>query len=120
MLNRAAHRKRRATKARIVIRQSGRPRVCIHKSLRHFYAQLIVPGEKGDRVLATASSVEPEFKTQKLASNNVQLAQTIGSLLAKRVLALNIKQVALDRSGNKYHIRLQGFKEAAMQGGLEF
>jgi large subunit ribosomal protein L18 len=120
MLNRISQRKRRAKKARIIIKKSGRPRVCLHRTLKHFYAQLIVPGEKGDRVLTSISSLDPEIKKLKLVSNNVQRATKLGEIFAKRVLALNVTKVGLDRSGNQYHGRCKAFAEAARTVGLEF
>ena len=120
MLNRLVKRHRRAVKTRAIIKRSGRPRICVHRSLKHFYAQLIVSGEKGDRVLASASSLDKEVKKANLTSNNIQLAQKVGEVLARRVLALDITQVALDRSGNRYHNRLKAFKESALSGGLVF
>jgi large subunit ribosomal protein L18 len=120
MLSRIAKRRRRAVKARMIIRESKRPRICIYRSHKHFYAQLIIPGEKGDRVMASASSVEKMLKAAGVTSNNIALAQKVGAVLAERILALNIKEVALDRSGNQYHARLSAFKEAAQKAGLVF
>jgi large subunit ribosomal protein L18 len=120
MLNRLAKRRRRAVKARIIIRKSGRARICVYRSLKHFYAQLIVPGEKGDRVLASASSLDKEIKAAGFSSNNVELASKVGEILAQRIIALHIEQVALDRAGNKYHRRLRAFKESAEKVGLIF
>lgn len=119
MFNRKLQRKRRAAKTRIIIRKSGRPRVCLHRSLKHFYAQLIVPGEKGDRVLTSVSSLDAEIKKTNLTSNNIQMAIKLGEVLAQRILALNIKEVAFDRSGHKYHGRYKAFAEAARGAGLE-
>jgi len=120
MLNRLIKRHRRAVKTRSIIRKSGRPRICVHRSLKHFYAQLIIAGEKGDRVLASASSLDKEVKKAGLIANNIELAKKVGEVLAQRVLALGITQVALDRSGNRYHNRLKAFKESALKGGLVF
>lgn len=119
MLSKLAKRERRKVKTRAIIRKSGRPRICIYRSLKHFYAQLIVFGEKGDRVLASASSLDKTFRQSGVA-NNVELARKIGKGIAEKTLALNIKKVALDRSGYQYHTRLKGFKESAEAVGLEF
>ncbi len=119
MLNKATQKKRRAKRTRAIIRQSGKARLCVYRSLKHFYAQIILPGEKGDRIITSISTVDKEIKKNyQFSSNNMEVARQLGTLLAQRAKAAGIQQVAFDRSGNKYHGRFKKFAEAAKTAGL--
>ena len=111
MKDKNASRLRRAKKTRAKINELKVNRLCVYRSPRHIYAQVI---SADSRVLAGASS-RGESKT-----GNVESAQQIGKLIAERAKLAGITKVAFDRSGYIYHGRVKALAEAAREGGLEF
>ncbi len=111
-----ASRLRRATRSRAKIRELGVPRLCVHRTPRHIYAQIIA-GES-DRILATASTLDKELR--KGSTGNVDAAKAVGSLIAERASKLGVSDVAFDRSGFKYHGRVKALADAARKAGLKF
>lgn len=107
---------RRARRSRIKMRELGATRLCVHRTPRHIYAQ-VISGE-GDKVLVSASTVEQELRAG--ATSNVEAATQVGKLIAERAKGAGITKVAFDRSGFKYHGRVKALAEAAREGGLEF
>lgn len=107
---------RRARRARIKMREIGATRLCVNRTPRHIYAQII--SSDGAQVLATASTVEKDLREGK--TGNAEAAAKVGQLIAERAIAKGIKKVAFDRSGFKYHGRLKALADAAREGGLEF
>jgi large subunit ribosomal protein L18 len=106
-----ASRIRRAKKVRAKISELKVNRLCVYRSPRHIYAQIISPE---NCVLVSASSLGAE-KTGNIAS-----AQEIGKTIAERALTVGITKVAFDRSGFLYHGRIKALADAAREGGLEF
>ena len=102
---------RRAKRARAKISELRVNRLCVYRSPRHIYAQVISPDHK---VLATASSLG-ETKTGNVAS-----ASEVGKTIAEKAKAAGITKVAFDRSGYMYHGRVKALAEAARENGLEF
>lgn len=111
MNEKKASRLRRARRTRAKISELRVNRLCVYRSPRHIYAQIISPD---NTVLASASSLG-EDKT-----GNVESATQIGKLIAERAVAAGITKVAFDRSGYVYHGRIKALAEAAREGGLEF
>jgi large subunit ribosomal protein L18 len=109
---------RRARKTRAKIRGLGKPRLCIHRTPRHIYAQII--DGSGDKVLASASTLDRELRKNMSATGNAAAAAEIGRLVAERAKAAGISSVAFDRSGFKYHGRVKALADAARESGLEF
>jgi large subunit ribosomal protein L18 len=110
---------RRATRARAKIRQLGRARLCVFRSPRHMYAQVISPD--GDKVLASASTVDKELRGQLDGhSGNCKAASLVGELIAKRAKDLGVDEVAFDRSGFRFHGRVKALADAAREHGLQF
>lgn len=109
---------RRAKKARARIKRLGVNRLCVYKTPRHVYAQVIAPN--GSQVLASASSLDKEIKGQIKYSGNVEAATTVGKILAERAKKAGISKVAFDRSGFKYHGRIKALADAAREQGMEF
>jgi len=107
---------RRARKTRAKIREQGAQRLCVHRTPRHIYAQVI--SECGNKVLATASTVEAELRSVK--TGNVEAATKVGQLIAERAKAAGVTKVAFDRSGFQYHGRVKALADAARENGLEF
>tara|TARA_Y100001970_G_scaffold17712_1_gene19902 strand:- start:4458 stop:4808 length:351 start_codon:yes stop_codon:yes gene_type:complete len=107
---------RRAKKTRSKISQLRMNRLCVYRTSRHIYAQII--SEQGDQIMASASTVEKENKKNK--TGNVEAASTIGKLIAQRSIDAGIDKVAFDRSGYAYHGRVKALAEAARESGLKF
>ncbi len=117
-MDKKASRQRRARKTRAKIRELGRPRLCIHRTPRHIYAQVIDSG--GDKVLVSASTLDKELRKDIKGTGNTDAAATIGRAVAERAKAAGISAVAFDRSGFKYHGRVKALADAARESGLEF
>ncbi len=109
---------RRAKRTRAQILRLAVPRLCVFKTPRHIYAQLI--SDCGQKVLATASTVEKDLKGKLKYTGNVTAATEVGKLVAERALSAGVKSIAFDRSGFKYHGRIKALADAARAGGLEF
>lgn len=107
---------RRAQKTRNHIREKGAVRLCVYRTPRHIYAQII--SANGSNVLATASTVEADLR--KDATGNVNAATRVGQLIAERAKTAGVTKVAFDRSGFKYHGRVKALADAARENGLEF
>jgi large subunit ribosomal protein L18 len=107
---------RRAKRARAKISELRVNRLCVYRSPRHIYAQVI--SATGSLILASASTVEKENRGS--ATGNVTAAETVGKLIAERAKAAGIEQVAFDRSGYRYHGRVKALADAAREGGLKF
>ena len=117
-MDKKASRQRRAKKTRARIHELGRPRLCIHRTPRHIYAQLI--DACGEKVMASASTLDSELRKDIKGSGNVAAAAAIGKAVAERAKAVGITAVAFDRSGFKYHGRVKALADAARETGLEF
>ena len=116
MMKKKQARLRRARRGRKHILNLGVPRLCVYRSPRHIYAQIV--SADGEKVTAAASTVEKELKTGP--TGNVAGATKVGQLIAERAKAAGIERVAFDRSGYKYHGRVKALADAARQGGLQF
>lgn len=110
-------RMRRALKTRKKIERQQKKRLTVFRSSKHIYAQIIAPN--GD-VLASASSLDKDLRTDVKYSGNKEAAAKVGALLAKRASAADIKEVAFDRSGFMFHGRVKALADAAREGGIEF
>jgi large subunit ribosomal protein L18 len=117
-MDKKTSRMRRARKTRAKIRELGKPRLCINRTPRHIYAQVI--DGSGERVLASASTLDRELRKGVGVTGNVAAAAIIGKTVAERAKAAGVSQVAFDRSGFKYHGRVKALADAAREGGLEF
>ncbi len=107
---------RRARKVRIKIRERGSSRLCVHRTPRHMYAQ--VTTADGSQVLAAASTLDKELRQG--ATGNVDAARQVGELIAERAKNAGVETVAFDRSGYRYHGRVQALADAAREAGLQF
>lgn len=97
---------------------SERPRVHVFKSNRYVYTQVI--NDEDGRILASASTLEKEFKEKNKNFKNVEACQTLGEMLAKRLKAKKIESVIFDRGVYRYHGRIKAVAEAMRKGGLIF
>ena len=92
-----------------------RPRLAVHYSNQHIYAQVI--DDTARRTLVAASTLDKSFEK---ASSNIECAQKVGLLLAERAKASNISAVVFDRGGHLYHGKVKALADAAREGGLQF
>ena len=110
---------RRHTRVRAKVEGSAsRPRLCVFRSLKHIYTQ-VIDDIKG-HTLVSASTLDPELGGELDSKAKTEKAQLVGSLVAKRALSAGVKQVVFDRGGYKYHGRVKAIAEAARQAGLKF
>lgn len=109
---------RRAARGRAKIRELGVYRLCVNRTPRHIYAQLIAP--TGSEVVAAASTVETGLKGSVKNTGNIEAAAAVGKAIAEKAKAAGITAVAFDRSGFKYHGRVKALADAARENGLEF
>jgi large subunit ribosomal protein L18 len=120
MSNRRALRLRRHARIRRRVRGTAeRPRLCVFRSSRHIYAQVIDDGE--GRTLCAASTLDRELREGLPGSpSTVAAARLVGDLVARRALARGVRRVVFDRGGYKYHGRVAALAEGARAAGLEF
>ena len=109
---------RRAQQTRRKIAQLKVVRLAVHRSNGHMYAQVI--DASGAKVLASASTVEPELRKSIKSGGNIEAAAAVGKRIAEKAVALGIAAVAFDRGGYKYHGRVKALAEAAREHGLKF
>ena len=117
-MNKREARVRRARKTRARIAEQRANRLVVSRSNSHIYAQIIAP--TGDRVLASASTVEADVRKDVKNGGNKSAAAIVGKRIADRAKALGIESVAFDRSGYRYHGRVQALADAAREAGLKF
>ena len=109
---------RRARKTRAKIAELKSVRLSVHRTNSHIYAQVF--SSCGSKVLAAASSLEPEVRKELANGGNTAAAAVIGKLIAERAKSAGIEQVAFDRGGFQYHGRVKALADAAREAGLKF
>jgi large subunit ribosomal protein L18 len=110
---------RRRQRVRAKLRKVGggeRLRLCVHRSGKHIYAQVI--DDRQGQTLAAASTTEKVAGVRSGA--NVEAATVVGKLIAERATAAGVKDVVFDRGGYLYHGRVKALADAAREGGLNF
>ena len=117
-MNKKVSRLRRARKTRVRIALQRATRLVVSRSNCHIYAQIIAP--TGDKVLASASTVEADVRKDLKNGGNKAAATMIGKRIAERAKALGIESVAFDRAGFRFHGRVKALADAAREGGLKF
>ena len=115
---RLARMKRRRRIRKRIKGSSARPRLCIFRSARHIYAQII--DDSRGQTLVSASSAEAGIRKQGAFDNKVALATFIGKQIGERAQEKGIKQVVFDRNGFLYHGRVKAVSDGARESGLEF
>ena len=118
-VDRQATRRHKHTRVRKTVAGTAeRPRLAVFRSLNHIYAQVI--NDELGMTLAAASSLDAEFKSAELSGGNLEGAQKVGELLAKRALEKGIASVVFDRGGYVYQGRVAAVAEGAREAGLGF
>ena len=109
---------RRAKRSRMKMRELQVERLVVNRTPRHIYAQVI--SSDGEKVLASASTVDKTVRGDVKYTGNVNAAEAVGALIAERAKEAGVTKVAFDRSGYKYHGRVKALAEAARANGLQF
>jgi len=109
-------RRRRRVRTALKARASGKPRLSVHRSGRHIYAQVI--DDVGGKTLASASTLDKDLKGKTGATRDG--AAQVGKALAERAKKAGVSRVVFDRGGFLFHGRVKALADAAREGGLEF
>ncbi|UCF68408.1 MAG: 50S ribosomal protein L18 [Acidobacteriota bacterium] len=106
---------------RIRARLSGspdRPRLAIHRTSKHIYAQAV--DDESGQTLVTASSLETDFRARDASGGNVSAAKIVGQMIAERLRSRGVEGVVFDRGGFRYHGRVKALADSARESGLKF
>jgi large subunit ribosomal protein L18 len=114
----SARLRRRARVRKKVVGTDGRPRICVFRSNKHIYAQVI--SDDQGKTLAAVSTLSDQLGDDDKNSKGVGLAKRVGLALAKRCKEKNITDVVFDRNGFLYHGRVKAVADGAREGGLKF
>lgn len=109
---------RRAARARAKLKELEVYRLTVHRTPRHIYAQVLT--HDSAKVIASASTLDPEVRKDLKNTGNVDAATVVGKLIAERAVKEGVKEVAFDRSGFRYHGRVKALADAARENGLQF
>lgn len=93
-----------------------RPRLCVYRSEKNIYAQII--DDVSQRTLVAASSLDKDFAVS--VGSNKEAAKAVGATIAKKAIEKGITTVVFDRGGNVYHGRVKELADGARESGLEF
>ena len=108
--------RRQRVRTSLRARAGQRPRLSIHRSGRHIYAQII--DDNAGKTVASASTVEKDARTKSGA--NLDAAVLVGKAVAERAKKAGVTKVVFDRGGFLFHGRVKALADAAREGGLEF
>jgi len=114
-------RERRRIHKRIRAKISGnsaRPRLCVYRSLKYMYAQIV--DDSQGKTLAAASTMEKDLRSDLKHTGNIEASKRLGKIIAERAKAKGIETVVFDRGGYLYHGRVKAVAEAARESGLKF
>ena len=109
---------RRAARTRRHIHTLRVPRLCVHRTPRHIYAQVI--STDGGVTIVSASTVEKQVRGEVTYGGNCSAAAVVGRVIAERAIGVGVERVAFDRSGFKFHGRVKALADAAREAGLFF
>ncbi len=116
-MNKKLARIKRAKRTRIQYREQDKTRLCVHRTPRHIYAQ-IISGD-GAHVIVSASTLEEVIKDECKYTGNVDSSKIVGKFIAQRAIKDGIARVSFDRSGFKYHGRVKALADSAREHGLK-
>lgn len=115
---RLARKKRQARVRKKVTGSVERPRLCVFRTSKHIYVQIIE--DVTGKTLVAASTVAKDTADGVKYSGNIEAAKVVGKKIAEKALAKDIKQVVFDRNGFLYHGRVKALADAAREAGLTF
>ena len=110
-------RRQRRVRAKI-FGTAERPRLAVHRTNAHIYAQIINDAEA--KTICSASTIDPEFRATGKVGSNKEAAEFVGELVAKRALEAGVTTVTFDRGGRIYHGRVKALADGARNAGLQF
>ncbi|MBE0433049.1 50S ribosomal protein L18 [candidate division WOR-3 bacterium] len=108
------HKRHRSIRKKL-IGTSDRPRLCVFRSNKYIYAQ-VIDDTKHKVLFGYASSKVKDIKSKK----KMEIAAEVGKTIGKLALDKGVKRVAFDRAGYKYHGRVKALADGARAAGLEF
>jgi large subunit ribosomal protein L18 len=117
-LRKQARLKRKKRIRKKVFGSQEKPRLCVFRSTRYIYAQVI--DDTAGHTLASASSMEKDAKGHLEKGNKAAVAKYIGKIIAERSMEKGIKKVVFDRNGFLYHGRVKAVSDGAREAGLKF
>jgi len=121
-MSKTESKQRRQWRVRKVLKKAAeknlRPRLSVHRSTQHIYAQVI--NDETGMTMAAASTVDAELRKKLKSTSNKEAAQAVGKLVAERAKSAGIEKVAFDRGSSMYHGRVKALAEAAREAGLSF
>ena len=121
-MSKTAAKQRRQWRVRKVVKKASeknnRPRLTVHRSAQHIYAQIV--NDVTGLTLAAASTVDADLKKQLKSTSNKDAATAVGKLVAERAKRAGVDKVAFDRGSYMYHGRVKALAEAAREAGLSF
>ena len=109
-------RRRRRVRSSLRARAAGKPRLSVHRSGRHIYAQVI--DDAAGKTIAAASTLDKDLRGKTAATR--EGAAAVGKVLAERAKKAGVERVVFDRGGFLFHGRVKALADAAREGGLEF
>ncbi len=109
-------RRRRRVRTALKAVSGAKPRLSVHRSGRHIYAQVIDDAQ--GRTVAAASTLEKDVRGKSGA--NAEAAAEVGKRVAAAATAAGVTKVVFDRGGFLFHGRVKALADAAREGGLEF
>jgi large subunit ribosomal protein L18 len=101
-----------------LIGSADRPRLCVFRSAKHIYAQVI--DDSIGQTLTAASSTEKAVREKLESKNKVADANAVGQMIGQRAIEKGVKQVVFDRNGFLYHGRIKAVSDGAREAGLKF
>ena len=111
--------KRRERRVRSkLVGTAQRPRLSVHRTNAHIYAQVI--DDVDAKTICTASTLDPEFRATGKVGSNKEAAEFVGELVGKRALEAGVTEVTFDRGGRIYHGRVKALADGARNAGLKF
>ncbi|MEC9375664.1 MAG: 50S ribosomal protein L18 [Pseudomonadota bacterium] len=116
-MNKKQGRMRRAKKTRAKIRELCVPRLSVHRTSKHIYAQII--SDDSSTVLTAASTTQDVLRQSLKKTGNIEAAQAVGKSIAENAKLIGIDRVAFDRSGFRYHGRVKALADSARENGLK-
>ena len=97
---------------------SERPRLCVFRSAKHIYAQVV--DDSNGRTIAAAGSVEEKIKAQSELKGKISIASLVGQSVGERAIKQGVQKVVFDRNGFLYHGRIKAVSDGARKAGLSF
>ena len=97
---------------------NGQPRLSVHRSSRHIYAQII--DDSSGATIASASTLDADFRKGGKTGADMTAASAVGKSIGERAVDKGVKAVVFDRGGYIYHGRVKALADAAREAGLEF